>query len=642
MKLDLNVLNHLGLNLYSNTAAVLSEVIANAWDADATEVKIICNEDSISITDNGNGMDLNDINNKYLCVGYQKRKNGEDLSFKLRRHVMGRKGIGKLSLLSIADTIKIYSKKEVEKELNKEAFVLSRVKIESQITESNASYTPEEIEFEDFDNHEGTKIVISDFRKSINRTPESLKRRLARRFSVIGDNFEIIINGDKITIEDREFFNKVQFLWPIGDYDTKSIKKFKNIDVQGQLPGVISDENNYVISGWIGAVEKPSDISGNNNISIITRGKLSQEDILRSYNEGGIYASYLIGEIHANFLDIDSESDISTSSRQNHIENDERYIALNTHIVLLLKRIQGKWTALRNEKATEKITSENIAVKEWYSTLRGDSKMQAKKLFSTIESLHFDGDIDKKRELLKSGILAFERLKISENLSALNNGDAMLSVVSFGEIFCSIKDIEASLYWDIANERVRIIRELCKKCDDNVKEEILRNYIFDNLWLLNPSWERATKGSERMEQGVMKEFKSITDKLTPEEEKGRLDIRYRNTAGKHIIIELKRYIPTYKVDVYALQRQVDKYTAALKKCLKAIGKEDEPIESICLVGEKVIANDMSIEDANEKMESSKCRIILYDQIISDAYDSYSEYLESEKKVGEIRQLIDKI
>ena len=34
MTVDLNVLKHLGINLYSNIAAVLTEVVANAWDAD--------------------------------------------------------------------------------------------------------------------------------------------------------------------------------------------------------------------------------------------------------------------------------------------------------------------------------------------------------------------------------------------------------------------------------------------------------------------------------------------------------------------------------------------------------------------------------------------------------------------------------
>ena len=37
MRLSLNVLDHLGLNLYSNIPAVISEVVANSWDADAEQ-----------------------------------------------------------------------------------------------------------------------------------------------------------------------------------------------------------------------------------------------------------------------------------------------------------------------------------------------------------------------------------------------------------------------------------------------------------------------------------------------------------------------------------------------------------------------------------------------------------------------------
>lgn len=40
MTISLNVLNHLRLSLYSNTPASACEVIANAWDADATEVHV--------------------------------------------------------------------------------------------------------------------------------------------------------------------------------------------------------------------------------------------------------------------------------------------------------------------------------------------------------------------------------------------------------------------------------------------------------------------------------------------------------------------------------------------------------------------------------------------------------------------------
>lgn len=36
--MDLNVLDHLEINIYSNIAAVLTETAANAWDADAYNI----------------------------------------------------------------------------------------------------------------------------------------------------------------------------------------------------------------------------------------------------------------------------------------------------------------------------------------------------------------------------------------------------------------------------------------------------------------------------------------------------------------------------------------------------------------------------------------------------------------------------
>lgn len=127
------------------------------------------------------------------------------------------------------------------------------------------------------------------------------------------------MNGSPITIDDRTFFKKVEFLWPIGTFNKNSLQKFANILIQQELISEIPDTS-FRISGWIGTVDKPSDLKtdgdNNNKISIICRGKLAQEDILSFYNEGGIYASYIIGEIHADFLDDDKEKDIATSNRQ--------------------------------------------------------------------------------------------------------------------------------------------------------------------------------------------------------------------------------------------------------------------------------------------------------------------------------------
>jgi len=58
MRLSLSVLDHLGLNLYSNIPAVISEVVANSWDADATTVTMDIDRDSgrITVSDDGIGI----------------------------------------------------------------------------------------------------------------------------------------------------------------------------------------------------------------------------------------------------------------------------------------------------------------------------------------------------------------------------------------------------------------------------------------------------------------------------------------------------------------------------------------------------------------------------------------------------------
>ena len=75
MQISLNVLEHLGINLYSNVPAVLSEVVANSWDADAEEVVLRFQKenDTIIIQDDGVGMTHDQVNNRFLLVGYRRR-----------------------------------------------------------------------------------------------------------------------------------------------------------------------------------------------------------------------------------------------------------------------------------------------------------------------------------------------------------------------------------------------------------------------------------------------------------------------------------------------------------------------------------------------------------------------------------------
>ena len=83
-EISLSVLDHLGRHLYRSFATVLGEAISNAWDADARNVWIYIdsNKTGFWIKDDGIGMTADDFQEKFLKIGYSKRK--VSLRFPLR------------------------------------------------------------------------------------------------------------------------------------------------------------------------------------------------------------------------------------------------------------------------------------------------------------------------------------------------------------------------------------------------------------------------------------------------------------------------------------------------------------------------------------------------------------------------------
>jgi signal transduction histidine kinase len=78
-EISLSVLNHLGRNLYRNFITVIGEAVSNSWDAEARNVWIDIDKDgnTFSIKDDGVGMTPEDFQNKFLKIGYSKRKDGQ-------------------------------------------------------------------------------------------------------------------------------------------------------------------------------------------------------------------------------------------------------------------------------------------------------------------------------------------------------------------------------------------------------------------------------------------------------------------------------------------------------------------------------------------------------------------------------------
>ncbi|USZ73227.1 BbrUII/HgiDII family restriction enzyme [Natronosalvus halobius] len=664
MSLSLNVLNHLGLNLYSNVPAVLSETVANAWDADAelVDVNIYPNEEVIIITDDGEGMTRQDVNNRYLHVGYKRREDRGDTSEKYNRPVMGRKGIGKLSLFSVAETVEVYTTKNGDEN----AFRMVVDDIREAIGEEEkpdsdqtpaGTYTPEPLDDFPPDLDRGTRIVLKDLKKRVHTAEQALRKRLARRFSIIGanENFSVEINGEPVEVTDRDYFHKLEYIWTYGDSkdysgDNKSYEDYcTDLNEEPfERENTTPDGNN--ISGWIGTVEVPSDLEENygseesddlNKITLLIRGKMAKENLLGDFNDSRLYTKYLVGEIRADYLDDVNEDDIATSNRQDIVQDDPRYQDLQKFLQEELNNIRRKWSGLRREKGSDKAREEVPVIDQWYQRLDSEAKRdKAKQLFGKINQITTDSE-EEKRQLFKFGVMAFERLRYKDNLSKLDNLDPQ-DLTAVDEMFVDLNDLEATLYYQIVKQRIEAIEELNEAIEENYKEKVLQKHLFNNLWLLDPSWERATD-SQYKESSISKEFEGeLPDALTDNEKRGRIDIKYRLTTGRHVIIELKR--PDRLVDTSELMEQGDKYKRALSKVLKARGREDEAVEVVFVLGREPRdwVNETDEQQKEQALRAMDMRVLDYKELLDNAEDSYKEYLDKQREVGEISDIIDQI
>ena len=660
MNISNTVLYHLGINLYSNIPAVLSEVVANSWDADATNVYVEIERDKITIADDGHGMVLKDINEKYLLVGYPRRIHNEAVTDHYKRKVMGRKGIGKLSLFSIAETVRVETFKEDEKN----GFVMSKQKIDSHIAKKNEQpYEPKSLSESEIELTEnGTRIVLTDLKKRISKAHSNyLRKRIARRFSVIGaeDNFNVFIGGSPVKITDRDYFHKIQFLWHYGDESEKYINLCHNLEnpkhvEKGDGTIEVRDEDNIEnltgsIKGWIGTVRKPNELTDTNvdgekdvnenlnKIIIMVRGKLAQENILDDFRQSGFYTKYLIGEIHADFLDMDRLDDIATTSRQEIIKDNPRYEELKNWMKDELFHIRDKWDEWRSEKVKKEV--EQIpAIKEWLNELKPKERKQAESLFSKIGKVHLDND-ENRNQLYIHTALAFENLLYKDALDQLER-ISIENIPAFMEILSNFDDIEASLYYQMIQERLRIISKFQEMTDEDVVEKIVQECLYDHLWLLDPSWDRATE-SPLIEQSVKKEFEGLDIKFNPEKNMGRFDLKYKKSSGKHIIIELKR--SGRILDEHELTAQVLNYRDALENIVAKTDK-NEPVEVICIVGKPLRqwTNSEKEEESRKSMATRNIRVIYYQELIENSYKSYKEFLEKSQEAGRLYRLIKNI
>lgn len=357
--ISLSVLNHLGRNLYRNVITVIGEAISNSWDADANNVWIQIDRDNniMGILDDGTGMTPEDFQNKFLKIGYSKRKKGQ-YKTNTGRPFIGRKGIGKLALLSCAERIHIATK-TVDTGLI--GGIIDNSGLDEAISDDLNSQEYKlgdlEIDFSEQMNKilHGTFIYFDSVNNGIFNTVEYVKKAVALyfRFALLDKNFHIYINDQEIT-EDllTDFSSNTQFLWKINGMNEPLIDSMNN------LKEITSLESSLPIKGYIASVKKPSQIKIRGTqekvtIDLFVNGRLREKDILRHIPTARIVENYVYGQIHYDALDTGDSKDIFTSSREGVISDDPLFKGFLAEVEKLFKQIIDDWDKLRRKQGDD-------------------------------------------------------------------------------------------------------------------------------------------------------------------------------------------------------------------------------------------------------------------------------------------------
>lgn len=423
--ISLSVLNHLGRNLYRNFITVLGEAISNSWDADAHNVYITIDRDAriLIVRDDGEGMNEDDFQNKFLKIGYSKRKDKSTHTNSGRPYI-GRKGIGKLALLSCAQTITVLTKKkgvELVGGIIDNSGLDEAIRNNMSSNEYNLGVPDEGIiaSYRERLGEEGTILLFQDLKDSIRNRVEYITKLVALyfRFSLKDPEFNIYINEKLITIEElNSIKNKTQFIWTLNGMEDPYIRDSKFLKSKD-----ISLENN-TIKGFIASVEKPSDIKINGTdekltIDLYVNGRLREKDILRHIPIARIVQSYLYGQVH--FDSLDDDIDRFTSSREGVVPDDPKFKEVLDLLDGVIKTVIDDWDIWRTE-INEDGDSENLRMTK--------KQRKSKELFNVVvedfrpsednnaSRKKVDGWIKEIREDAEFNLSSYGECFVSENL----------------------------------------------------------------------------------------------------------------------------------------------------------------------------------------------------------------------------------
>jgi hypothetical protein len=564
-KVDTRLAIILGEN-YRSTELALKELVDNAWDADAENVKIFLpkafEDGPIVISDDGCGMTTKELENEYLVIASDRIARKGEKTLKKNRKVKGRKGIGKFAGLVAADTMEIQSKaRGVQTSLI--------VKKEDLL---NSKRDIEKIELPSFttkveDQENGTTIILSDLNQNLAfPSIEKMKSILMFEYGRQSD-FKIYVNEEIVGVEDLpgETF--------VNELDLKDIGKVKikfTISNEKPLrnPGMVLKVNDKVIG-------KPSFFGLDDNEHIPAK-------LLKR----------IYGEVEADGLADDVTADWGAI-----IENSNAFQDVSQQVSTILekevKRTFKNEVSLQGARIQRKINSQLQKLPE------NRREFAKKTLERILQKFFYENDerIDTIISVILDALEHDEYWLVIQNIESSHKGDIFKladALSEFGLIDMMNIAIQAKRRLEILDE-IQILIE-----DDKTLEITIHKALENNLWIF---------GSLYSFMASNKSLKSIIEnnllrKYNGDKEKDRPDLLLSNDfSDRHLLLEFKR--PNHLINRDD-ENQAVKYRDELSQHLSS-----QKIE-IIVIGGKV---DNKIDP---KYQNNSILLTSYNSVLSKA------------------------
>ena len=631
MEFDVCTIKHLGLQMYSTLPPVIGELVANGWDANATKVEIeipekpIDERSEIIISDDGMGMSDEDVRNKYLIVGRDRREKeqSDQTPPPQNRKIMGRKGIGKFSAFGIAKEIDIESVKSGEGS----HFRMNYDELLEKADERTIEFPPLP---PTGTVSKGTKIILRHITKFKSRriSIKRIRRGLARRFSVIGaqQGFEVVINGDPISPEDRDLKSLLD-----KDMDGKPyLWEYDDVEIQPQT--------GWTVSGWIGALNRTTpDIDGiDRGIVLMARGKLVQEPYVFEAVVGQQFAlSYLIGELHVEFVD-EGEDTIGTT-RNSLVWDTEPNTALKEWGQKEVKKIARKWAKKRRDDNEQQLEENALYVKfreQAEETGNNRALKLADRLVRQVIDKNPTADVEEIEPVIQTSLdfLEFDAFwEIAEDLTETEFEDTekLLNLFREWEI------VEAKEMARVTQGRITTIEKLQKLIEDNALEvPTLHNFLKEFPWVIDPRWSLV---DDEVRYSDLLRDRFPEDDDVPESDR-RIDFLCVREGTNLVVVEIKR--PSSKASLKDLD-QIEDYVSFMRDHIRQTSDPENKYAEVTgylLCGGLV--DTYRVREKNLILSNSQIYIRKYMDLLGMVKRAHDEFLDRYNQLQKAKQKAD--